>query len=226
MIGGVAALILIFAAILFTPRFLDAGKSKEATPNPNQNIGVQPPVVSVEAQPNTPVITAEPVKPTSSQTPSPSSSQPPKSAATPAADSTAGTAPDSLKNAAKPVWIKVSTAKQIVTVFDANDQIIESFVCSTGLNGADTETPTGTYKIAERGESFFSQTYQQGAYYWTQFYGDYLFHSVPFDSNRVIEVAEAAKLGTKASHGCVRLSIENAKWIYDNIPRGTVVVIE
>ena len=26
------------------------------------------------------------------------------------------------------------------------------------------------------------------------------------------------------SHGCVRLQIDNAKWIYDNIPSGTKVV--
>ncbi|WP_278279724.1 L,D-transpeptidase [Clostridium sp. DMHC 10] len=34
------------------------------------------------------------------------------------------------------------------------------------------------------------------------------------------------KLGTKASHGCVRLSIEDAKWMYDNIPRDTLVNIK
>ena len=33
------------------------------------------------------------------------------------------------------------------------------------------------------------------------------------------------RLGINASHGCVRLALSNAKWIYDNIPRGTKVVI-
>ena len=32
------------------------------------------------------------------------------------------------------------------------------------------------------------------------------------------------RLGMHLSHGCVRLNINNAKWIYDNIPRGTTVV--
>ena len=29
------------------------------------------------------------------------------------------------------------------------------------------------------------------------------------------------RVGIPLSHGCVRLQIDNAKWIYDNIPRGT-----
>ena len=32
------------------------------------------------------------------------------------------------------------------------------------------------------------------------------------------------RLGISASHGCVRLDIECARWIYNNIPRGTRVV--
>lgn len=36
---------------------------------------------------------------------------------------------------------------------------------------------------------------------------------------------EAKKLGVKASHGCIRLAIPDAKWIYENIPQHTKVVI-
>ena len=32
-------------------------------------------------------------------------------------------------------------------------------------------------------------------------------------------------LGQKASHGCIRLRVEDAKWIYQNCESGTVVVI-
>ena len=32
-------------------------------------------------------------------------------------------------------------------------------------------------------------------------------------------------LGRKASHGCVRLSVEDAKWIYNNCPVNTKVVV-
>lgn len=129
----------------------------------------------------------------------------------------------SLKDAAKPVNIKVNLTDQMVVVYDAKGRVVQNFVCSTGKEGSDT--PAGTYTVKQRGESFYSKQYQEGAYYWTQFQGDFLFHSVPFDKNRNMEPEEAAKLGSKASHGCVRLALENAKWIYDNIPKGTKVVI-
>ena len=130
----------------------------------------------------------------------------------------------SLSEAAKPIWIKVNIPEQTVVVYDAHDKVVQNFICSTGKEGSDT--PVGTYTVKQRGQSFFSKQYQEGAYYWTQFQGDFLFHSVPFDKNKKIEPEEAAKLGSKASHGCVRLALEDAKWIYENIPKGTKVVIE
>lgn len=33
------------------------------------------------------------------------------------------------------------------------------------------------------------------------------------------------RLGMPLSHGCVRLNINNAKWIYDTIPTGSTVVV-
>jgi len=195
---------------------------------------VQPTVTAQPIETVQPTVTAQPietVQPTETaqpiETAQPTVTAQPTETAQPA-ENTASLSPPAANadTIAEPLWLKVSVADQNVIVYDANDQIVHTFICSTGLDGAETETPTGTYTIQERGESFFSQTYQQGAYYWTQFYGDYLFHSVPFDKDRNIEAVEAIKLGTKASHGCVRLSIEDAKWIYDNIPRGTVVVIE
>lgn len=34
---------------------------------------------------------------------------------------------------------------------------------------------------------------------------------------------DGSRLGLHVSNGCVRLNINNAKWIYGNIPRGTTV---
>lgn len=130
----------------------------------------------------------------------------------------------SLSDAEKPYWIHVSTAKQTVTVYDADNRVVESWLCSTGSPGHDT--PEGTFHIYNRGKSFFSKKYQEGAYYWVAFYEDYYFHSVPYDKNKQIIQSVANDLGRKDSHGCVHLSIKNSKWIYDNIPNGTKVTIE
>ena len=99
-------------------------------------------------------------------------------------------------------------------------KLIKKIACSTGAAGYDT--PKGSFQIGSRGEWFFSNKYKEGAEYWTSFFGDFLFHSLPMNSNRIV-IDET--LGTPASHGCVRLKIQDAKWIYDNINSGSKVII-
>jgi lipoprotein-anchoring transpeptidase ErfK/SrfK len=120
--------------------------------------------------------------------------------------------------------IEVSTSEQNVRIFDNNSMIKECIV-STGRNNS---TPLGDFTIQNRGEWFFSEKYQEGAKWWVSFkdYGIYLFHSVPMDREKNIIEKEADKLGSPVSHGCVRMRVEDAKWIYDNIPEGTPVHIE
>ena len=83
----------------------------------------------------------------------------------------------------------------------------------------------GTYYIQDRGTEFFSQKYKEGATYWVRFQGNYLFHSVPRDENWVVKKEEEDKIGSPASHGCIRLKENDAKWIYDNVPENTMVII-
>lgn len=90
---------------------------------------------------------------------------------------------------------------------------------AAGPGAPRTPTVKGVFTIGNRGYSF-GQGYT--AYYWTQFYGDYLFHSVLYYQGT--KIIKDGTLGRKVSHGCVRLAIENAKWINENIPRGTTVV--
>lgn len=129
---------------------------------------------------------------------------------------------------------QVSTNKQYGIVVDTDDQkvyiykdnaLYKTFICSTGLEGG-YETPEGIYIIGSRGPSFYSPKYKQGAYNWVRFNKGYLFHSLPFDENQNLIASEGDKLGTKASHGCVRLALEDAKWFYDNIPAGTIVIVQ
>ncbi|WP_338834722.1 hypothetical protein MHLNE_10340 [Moorella humiferrea] len=125
---------------------------------------------------------------------------------------------------ARGYWIEVSIDEQKTRIYyDGN--LIKEWDVSTGTE--DKPTPIGVFKIQNRGEWFFSEKYQQGGRWWVSFkdWGVYLFHSVPMDREKRVIVEEAARLGTPASHGCVRLATENAKWIYDNIPQGTPVYI-
>lgn len=125
--------------------------------------------------------------------------------------------------AAAGYYIDVSIGEQKVRIYE-NQQLIKEMVASTGTNQS---TPLGRFTIQNRGTWFFSEKYQQGAKWWVSFkdWGIYLFHSVPMDREQNIISEEAAKLGQPASHGCVRLAVEDAKWIYDHIPQGTEVNI-
>lgn len=78
---------------------------------------------------------------------------------------------------------------------------------------------TGKNDSTPRGASFYNPEDQGGANYYTSWYehGVYLFHTVPTDKAGNYIPAAAALLGTASdSHGCVRLSIPDARWINEN----------
>lgn len=103
-----------------------------------------------------------------------------------------------------------------------NWNLIRTCPCSTGISGEDT--PCGSFNVQEKGDWFFSEKFKQGGKYWTQITGDILFHSVPFarDKTTILDYT----LNKPASHGCIRLSVDDAKWIYSNIPRGSKILIK
>ena len=98
-----------------------------------------------------------------------------------------------------------------------NWQRTDLVTVSTGAYG--TPTAKGVFSVNGRGFAFGSG---YTCYYWTRFYGAYLFHSVIYypGSYSIMD----GSLGVNVSHGCVRMPIEKAKWIHDNIPDGTTVV--
>ena len=93
------------------------------------------------------------------------------------------------------------------------------FRCSNGKYS--TPTVRGTFYTYTRGYTFGSD--QGHACYWyTGFYGDYLFHSTLYQPYSFDHLDN--RLGMHLSNGCVRLQIDNAKYIYDNVPLDTRVV--
>lgn len=123
-----------------------------------------------------------------------------------------------------PYFLYVNLNDQKTYVYEGslnNWNLLKTMDCSTGIEGE--ETPKGVFSVTSRGEWFFSEEYQQGGKYWVQFMGDYLFHSLPLDINQSTILDYT--LGVPASHGCIRLNTEDAKWIYDNVSDDTKVII-
>ena len=133
-----------------------------------------------------------------------------------------------------PYKIYVSRKRQRVEVYMWNDSAedytipYKSFICSTGKKG--TETPAGTFFMdtgpAARWHKFTE--FNCWAQYAYNIHRNVLFHSVLYKKNdeRTLQRSSVSNLGRAASHGCVRLKVEDAKWIWDNCPAGTTVVIQ
>lgn len=122
--------------------------------------------------------------------------------------------------------IRVNRALNCITIYEKDEAEeytvpVKAMICSTG--GA---TPLGTFKTKGRYEM---KGLNGGVYgqYSTWITGNILFHSVP--SSKKTKDSLIARyynqLGTKASAGCIRLTVADAKWIYDNCPIGTLVEI-
>lgn len=122
--------------------------------------------------------------------------------------------------------IKVNKTHNVVMVYD-NDLLIKTFLCSTGEN-----TPIGTFTATDKYATLRLVGDVYG-HYTMRIVESIWFHSVPYFSKPTmenpywndLEYEEYNKLGTSASLGCVRLKVIDAKWIYDNIPKGTTVEI-
>ena len=133
--------------------------------------------------------------------------------------------------ALKPYVLKVSTSDQRVYAYglDSNNEytdLVRTMKCSTGRSG--TPTPTGTFQdsTCPGARWHYFKKFDCWAQYAFYIQGDIMFHSVLYNQKegRVTQ-SSVNNLGSKASHGCVRLSVEDAKWIWTNCPANTKVII-
>jgi hypothetical protein len=121
------------------------------------------------------------------------------------------------------LWLEVDQASQLLRIMRGSVPIRITLI-SSGKPA--TPTPNGTFAIQNRGK-FFSVGYASAKYY-TSFkgWGRYMFHSILYDAKgREILPKAAERLGTKDSHGCIRLPLHDAVWIYNFVPKGTRVKI-
>ena len=126
-----------------------------------------------------------------------------------------------LYSSSTPYLLMVNRSRHKVYIFQGyrgNWKQIREWYCGDGA--ASTPTVEGTFKVQSRGYYFDSGSAR--CYWWTQFYGNYLFHSVLYHKDGTLM---DGRVGMALSHGCVRLEIQNAKWIYDTIPSGSTVVV-
>ena len=134
----------------------------------------------------------------------------------------ASVTPFATKQAVTHYRIVVDRSTQVATVY-YDDQVVKTFLVCTGRTG-DRESDLGTFVINVR----YSVQTMRGADYvtpnvrWISYYnGGEGFHSAPWNAVG-ITTGDPDKNG---SHGCINMNPDDAKWIFDTVPMGSVVQV-
>ncbi len=117
-----------------------------------------------------------------------------------------------------PKWVEVSISTQALTAYEGNTPVYSAKI-SSGLSRY--PTVEGTFRVYAK----YAQTRMRGGQgadyydipnvpYTMYFYSSYALHGAYWHNN----------FGQPMSHGCVNLSTQDAKWLYDWAPIGTMVV--
>lgn len=116
-------------------------------------------------------------------------------------------------------WIEVDLSKETTTLY-VGDTAVQSFLISSGKGGTPTEL--GTFHVYYKTPSQTMTGTIAGEYYylpnvpWVSFFdGGEAFHGTYWHHN----------FGHPMSHGCINMTIADAKVLYDFAPVGTKVVV-
>ena len=123
-------------------------------------------------------------------------------------------------------YLEVDRVNGVITIYNASKTIpVKSVRCSVGAAG--TETPLGTFTVTPyaRWATLMGPSYGQ---YGSVVTGNILIHSVPLATPTVHGVprGEYARLGSPASHGCIRVCVADAKWIFENCGGCTIRIFD
>lgn len=131
-----------------------------------------------------------------------------------------------------PFAITVDVKNQVTTVYTRDENgdysvVVRQMLCSTGTTSNPSDVGVWTLNGRHANWCVFPQWGNSYARYWTRINSSIAFHSVIYNAVNVMSMKTSSykKLGSRASHGCIRLTVADAKWIYDNCGEGTKVTI-
>lgn len=128
-----------------------------------------------------------------------------------------------------PYVLTVNQNNRMLKIYALNENGVYDILSETQVTTGKVEehTPNGLFMTTgHKGEWFDTGSEGAGAKNFVQFRGNYLFHSVLFNSKDSMNEISIAQLGQKASSGCIRVPLETSKWIYDTIPADSLVIID
>jgi lipoprotein-anchoring transpeptidase ErfK/SrfK/uncharacterized protein YehS (DUF1456 family) len=117
-------------------------------------------------------------------------------------------------------YIEVDLSTQTMYLWEGSNQVA-SYTVSTGKWSM--PTPTGTRYIESKDERAYSAKYDLYMPWWNSIGGGYGIHELPEWANGTKE--GESHLGTPVSHGCIRLGVGAAEFVYNWAAVGTPVYI-
>ena len=119
------------------------------------------------------------------------------------------------------IWVDLARARVYVLEYaDEGWQVLRNLPASVGDFAH--PTPTGRFEVSYKSASIG----KEGLYLCRHalcFYGSYMLHSTLFDWAG--QNALDGRLGLRISHGCIRLSPNESRYLYETVPIGTAVVV-
>lgn len=126
-------------------------------------------------------------------------------------------------------FARVVISEQRVYVYNMRKRLIATLPVSTGL--LDT-TPTGTFKVfSKSAQAYYTPNPNERMRFMTRFTkgregGNIGFHGIPYKVTKAGEIPFPTPLGeAPSSHGCVRMRVADAKWLFTNMKIGTVISV-
>lgn len=119
------------------------------------------------------------------------------------------------------VWVNLE--RQRVNVFTGskgNWDLVRVSTCASGANI--TPTPAGEYTYCALGNGWYHATYYVKPVLYINLSRGIALHSILFNPNGTVQDGTQ---GTPASHGCVRMPLEEVQWLADYLPINTKVVV-
>lgn len=149
------------------------------------------------------------------------------------------------------LYVKVVINAQLIYIYKRDSsgnptELVRTIITSTGMDRGANATPLGKYMILDSSDNSagkyrwvsFTESYGQYAtrlFYITDqksdrmsgYFTGYMFHSELYRTTdpTSLMVAEYNTLGYPRSHGCMRMQVKDARWIYMNCPTGSIVEI-
>ncbi len=119
---------------------------------------------------------------------------------------------------------------QLIMVFSRDENgdytvPVRYMLCSTGTSSSPTRSGTFHLKSYRVRFGLFANTDVYGQY-WSQIDGRMYFHSILYSKrDAATYTGSFNNLGKRASHGCIRLTVPDARWIWYNAAPGTTVIV-